>query len=111
MFIERMKKMKLHTLLHSIAPFLQEGDFENPEIQALKMIVRKVTSGALFICIKGYTVDGHDFAEAAVRKGAVAVLAEKELSLNVPVVIVKDTKRAMALLQISFMHILHKNYD
>ena len=98
MFIERMKKMKLHTLLHSIAPFLQEGDFENPEIHSIENNSQKVTSGALFVCIKGYSVDGHDYAEAAVGKGAVAVLAEKELSLNVPVVIVKDTKRAMAIL-------------
>ena len=82
MFIERMKKMKLHTLLHSIAPFLQEGDFENPEIHSIENNSQKVTSGALFVCIKGYSVDGHDYAEAAVGKGAVAVLAEKELSLK-----------------------------
>ena len=79
MFIERMKKLKLHTLLHSIAPFLQEGDFENPEIHSIENNSQKVTSGTLFVCIKGYSVDGHDYAEAAVGKGAVAVLAEKEL--------------------------------
>ena len=43
-------------------------------------------------------MDGHDFAEDAEKKGAVAVLAEKELPLEIPVIIVKDTKRAMALL-------------
>ena len=43
-------------------------------------------------------MDGHDFAEDAEKKGAVAVLAEKELPLKIPVIVVKDTKRAMALL-------------
>jgi UDP-N-acetylmuramoyl-L-alanyl-D-glutamate--2,6-diaminopimelate ligase len=98
MFIERMKKMKLHTLIHSLSPFLQVDGFENEEISSIENNSQKVTSGALFVCIKGYSVDGHDFAEGAVQKGAVAVLAEKELDLNVPVIVVKDTKKAMAIL-------------
>ncbi len=89
--------MKLHTLLQYLHPFLPiEGD--NLEIESIENDNRKVTPGSLFICIKGYRVDGHDFAEDAVKKGAVAVLAEKELSLSIPVIIVKDTKRAMTLL-------------
>ena len=76
--------MKLHTITSSfIAPFLQEGDFENPEIHIIENDNQKgYIRQLLFICIKGYTVDGHDFAEAAVKKGAVAVLAEKELPLK-----------------------------
>ena len=49
---------------------------------SLKIIIKRLHPGSLFVCIKGYTVDGHDFAEDAVGKGAVAVLAEKELSLK-----------------------------
>ncbi|WP_142919928.1 UDP-N-acetylmuramoyl-L-alanyl-D-glutamate--2,6-diaminopimelate ligase [Peribacillus glennii] len=93
--------MKLHTLLsnlHSLTKF--EG--ENPDIASIEHDTRKVVPGSLFICIKGYTVDGHDFADQAVKAGAVAVLAEKPLPLTVPVVVVKDTQRAMAVLADAF---------
>ncbi len=58
---------------------------------------RKTAPGALFICIAGHTVDGHDFAEQAQSMGAVAIVAEKPLpdSINIPVLYVQDTKVAM----------------
>lgn len=93
--------MKLHTLLshlHLLIPYT--GD--NPEILGIENDHRRVRQGCLFICIKGYTVDGHDFAWAAVEKGAVAVLAEKPLPLSVPVIVVDNTKRAMAILADAF---------
>lgn len=40
---------------------------------------RKVTPGSLFVALPGERVDGHDFAAAAIEKGAVAVLAAREL--------------------------------
>ncbi|WP_419888563.1 UDP-N-acetylmuramoyl-L-alanyl-D-glutamate--2,6-diaminopimelate ligase [Neobacillus niacini] len=93
--------MKLHDLLqhlHLLVPY--QGT--NPEITSIENDNRKVQMGSLFICIKGYTVDGHDFAESAVKSGAVAVLAERELPLSVPVIIVNDTTRAMAVLADAF---------
>ncbi|MGG3691128.1 UDP-N-acetylmuramoyl-L-alanyl-D-glutamate--2,6-diaminopimelate ligase [Heyndrickxia ginsengihumi] len=88
--------MNLHTLLRALP--LVNLPKENPEITELVQDNRKVTEGSLFICIKGLTVDGHRFAEEAVQKGAAAVLAEHELDVNVPVIVVKNTKRAMAIL-------------
>lgn len=70
----------------------------NPVIKSVEMDSRQVKSGSLFICIDGYTVDGHDFAKRSVENGAVAILAEKPLDVDVPVVLVKDTKRAMAII-------------
>ncbi|WHY02287.1 UDP-N-acetylmuramoyl-L-alanyl-D-glutamate--2,6-diaminopimelate ligase [Neobacillus sp. DY30] len=93
--------MKLHALLqhlHLLVPY--QGT--NPEITSIENDNRKVQAGSLFICIKGYTVDGHDFAESAVKNGAVAVLAERALPLSVPVIIVNDTTRAMAVLADAF---------
>lgn len=94
-------KLKLHTLLRHLHLFVPIHG-ENPEVISIENDNRKVQPGSLFICIKGYTVDGHDFAEAAVENGAVAILAEKELSLPVPVIVVKNTKRAMAVLADAF---------
>jgi UDP-N-acetylmuramoyl-L-alanyl-D-glutamate--2,6-diaminopimelate ligase len=93
--------LKLHQLiesLHLLVPY--KGP--NVEISAIENDNRKVVEGSLFICLKGYTVDGHDFAKSAVDKGAVAVIAEKPIELNVPVIIVKDTFRAMAILADAF---------
>ncbi|HHX16441.1 MAG TPA: UDP-N-acetylmuramoyl-L-alanyl-D-glutamate--2,6-diaminopimelate ligase [Mollicutes bacterium] len=49
----------------------------------------------LFCCIKGLTVDGHDYVNQAIDNGAVAVLSEKKLNVNVPVIKVEDTNKAM----------------
>ncbi len=89
--------MKLDELISRI-PFKQKQGEGNPLISSIENDHRKVKEGSLFICIKGYTVDGHDLAEEAVRNGAVAILAEKPLSLSVPVIIVKSTQKLMALL-------------
>jgi UDP-N-acetylmuramoyl-L-alanyl-D-glutamate--2,6-diaminopimelate ligase len=93
--------MKLHDLLqhlHLLVPY--QGT--NPEITSIENDNRKVQKGSLFICIKGYTVDGHDFAESAVKNGAAAVLAERALPLSVPVIVINDTTRAMAVLADAF---------
>ena len=57
---------------------------------------RQIRPGGLFVCIPGSRVDGHDFAEDAVRRGAVLVLAQKELpTVTVPVLCVSDTVKAL----------------
>ncbi|MDP4085414.1 MAG: UDP-N-acetylmuramoyl-L-alanyl-D-glutamate--2,6-diaminopimelate ligase [Bacillota bacterium] len=93
-----MRLQELLEYLHLLIPY--KG--ENPEIESVENDNRKIHPGSMFICIKGYTVDGHDFAEAAVQSGAVAVLAERPLSLSVPVIVVKDTSRAMAVIADAF---------
>ncbi|WP_147532329.1 UDP-N-acetylmuramoyl-L-alanyl-D-glutamate--2,6-diaminopimelate ligase [Bacillus marasmi] len=95
--------MKLHTLLQHLHQ-LQLFDFPDVEITTIENDNRKVQQGSLFVCIKGYTVDGHQFAHAAVQNGAVAILAEKPLDLPVPVIVVKNTVRAMAVLGDAFYH-------
>ncbi|WP_408911596.1 UDP-N-acetylmuramoyl-tripeptide--D-alanyl-D-alanine ligase [Corynebacterium gottingense] len=47
---------------------------------------RKLVPGGLFVALRGARVDGHDFAEAAVRDGAVAALTAREV--GVPAIIV-----------------------
>lgn len=59
---------------------------------------RLAKPGSLFFCIKGYTVDGHQYVEEAIQNGAVAVIAERALQVSVPVIVVPDAKRAMAIL-------------
>lgn len=63
---------------------------------------RAVTPGALFVCVPGARVDGHEFAAAAVRAGAGAVLASRAVpeaeALGAPVFRVADTVAALGRL-------------
>lgn len=92
--------MKLHTLVN-VLPLVKLPN-ENPDIIDIVQDNRKIVEGSLFICIKGLTVDGHMFAKEAEEKGAVAIIAEKPVDVSIPVIIVKDSKRAMAILADAF---------
>ncbi|UGQ10059.1 UDP-N-acetylmuramoyl-tripeptide--D-alanyl-D-alanine ligase [Yinghuangia sp. ASG 101] len=71
----------------------------DPETRITAEVVvdsRKVTPGALFAAVSGERADGHDFAEAAVRDGAVAVLATRET--GTPAIVVDDVVAALGRL-------------
>lgn len=55
---------------------------------------REVKAGDVFIAVAGAAADGHQFAEAAVRRGAVAVLSERDIAPAVPVPVVVVTPLA-----------------
>lgn len=65
---------------------------------------RKVRPGDLFLCVRGFRVDGHAFAPEAVARGAAAVVAERVEAVppGVPAVLVPDTRRAMGPLAARF---------
>ena len=57
---------------------------------------RQAGPGSVFFCVSGFTRDGHDFAKAAVARGAVALVVSRPLGLGVPEVVVSDVRAAMA---------------
>ena len=65
------------------------------EISSLAYSSQSVTPGALFFCVPGFRADGHDFAPAAVERGAVALVCQRPLGLDVPEVVVPDVRAAM----------------
>ncbi len=65
------------------------------EITALAYDNRAVRPGTLFFCVPGLRSDGHDFAPAAVRAGAAALVVERPLGLGVPEVLVASVRAAM----------------
>jgi UDP-N-acetylmuramoyl-tripeptide--D-alanyl-D-alanine ligase len=54
---------------------------------------RAVVAGGIFVAVSGEQVDGHDFADDAARRGAVAVLGSRATSL--PTLVVTDPVRAL----------------
>jgi UDP-N-acetylmuramoyl-L-alanyl-D-glutamate--2,6-diaminopimelate ligase len=68
------------------------------EIKGLAQDSRQVRPGDLFVAIKGLDADGHDYISEAIRRGAVAVVGEQEVSIPFPYVLVPDSRQALALL-------------
>src|SRR5699024_2284383 len=94
--------MRLSELL-SVLPFYNaSAELNDIEISGVETDSRNIEKGNLFICIEGFTVDGHDFIGQAADNGAYAVLTEKEVSASVPVIRVDDTSKAMAMLASKF---------
>lgn len=56
----------------------------------------RVVEGDAFFCVPGFTVDGHQFAGEAAGKGAVALVVERALDVDVPQFIVDDVRVALA---------------
>ncbi|MFF3579924.1 UDP-N-acetylmuramoyl-tripeptide--D-alanyl-D-alanine ligase [Streptomyces mirabilis] len=77
----------------------QTYDIPDPAVQVTGPVVRdsrEVEPGSLFVAFAGERVDGHDFAEAVVAAGAVAVLASRPV--GVPAIVVADVQAALGAL-------------
>lgn len=90
------RRMGLGALTDVVAPERVIG-MPVGEVTGLAYDSRKVRPGTLFFAVPGVHVDGHDFAGAAVRAGAIGVVVERELNgLEAPQLIVDRTRRALA---------------
>lgn len=68
--------MKLQQLF-SIFPGIPENAFSHLEVGDICFDARKVTTGAVFVAIRGASADGHDYIGDAIRNGAVALVVEE----------------------------------
>ena len=95
--------MKLARLIAGLQPAAVTGlKGEGPEVAALHYRSQEVTPGGVFVAMKGLTADGHDFIDDALRRGAVAVVAEKATPRKTAVITVPDARRALAELAAAF---------
>ena len=74
--------------------------YGNPDIRIRQIDFdsRKVESGSLFVAVRGTQVDGHRFIEAAIQKGAAAIMAEEkpnELPKEVVFIEVKNSSESL----------------
>ena len=56
--------------------------FLETEITGVTDDSRKVSSGNLFVCVKGPVADGHNYATKALENGAAAIITERDLNLE-----------------------------
>src|SRR5438093_1149971 len=86
--------MKLRDVLAGAEVAEIAGNAET-EVTALAYDSSRVEPGTLFFCVRGARADGHDFAAAAVERGAVALVVERPLELPVAQARVADARAAM----------------
>lgn len=95
--------MKLADLLKKLKYTCVKGTTD-VDITTVAYDSRRVERGSLFICIKGAVADGHRFAQAAVNKGASALVVEDDVTVpeNVTVIRVEDSRYALACISAEY---------
>ena len=93
-------KMKNLTLAHIAA--VTGGRYTGPagkeavEVASIVTDSRKIEKGALFVAIQGERVDGHEFIDQVIEKGALAVLCERDLGQRqFPYILVESSLQAV----------------
>lgn len=101
--------MKLKEILVGIEGLKVKGDLDL-EITNLDKDSRNIKENGLFVAIKGFDTDGHDFIEKAIEQGAIAVILQEgvkkevveKIPANVTIVVAKDTRYALAICSCNF---------
>lgn len=95
--------MKLADIIETLQPLAVEGPVDR-EITGITYDSRRVMPGNLFVAVRGERTDGHRFVEAAIDRGASAILLERDAGLNPRAtrIRVADVRRTMALVSAHF---------
>ena len=100
--------MKLKDLLAGVDVIRTTADI-NMEISGVAYDSRKVMPGSLFVAVSGFATDGNRFIPMAMEKGAAAVVTAKEPQEQIPYILVKSDRLALA--QISCNYFGHPTKD
>jgi UDP-N-acetylmuramoyl-L-alanyl-D-glutamate--2,6-diaminopimelate ligase len=88
----------LKKLVEALPSKKVSGD-ANLTIKKMEYDSRQVKLGDLFVAIEGFSDDGHKYIHSAIKRGAVAVMAQKDGDFGARAkIIVPDTREALALL-------------
>lgn len=89
--------MKLKRIIDNCNILYTVGELSK-EITSIQFDSRNVDDKTLFVCIKGYKVDGHSFIQSAYEKGARAFLIEDDVERleDCTYIKVDNTRKAMA---------------
>lgn len=88
--------MRLERLLDQVEAYERPSELRKLEITNLAESIDDVTEGTLFFCVKGARVDGHDLANQAIKRGAAALIVERDIVASVPCIRVADTRASIA---------------
>jgi UDP-N-acetylmuramoyl-L-alanyl-D-glutamate--2,6-diaminopimelate ligase len=97
--------VRLDALLDRLADqplTLSPEDAGSTEVTTVVHDTRAVEPGALFCCVPGAHVDGHDLAATAVEHGAAALLVERAVDAGVPELRVPSVRDALGPVSAAF---------
>lgn len=90
-----MKALSLKTIAEAVGGRLIG---EDRQITSVSTDTRKLSTGCLFVALKGDRFDGHDYMNVAAENGATALMTQKDAPVSIPQILVEDTRKAyMAL--------------
>ncbi|MBQ2996001.1 MAG: UDP-N-acetylmuramoyl-L-alanyl-D-glutamate--2,6-diaminopimelate ligase [Oscillibacter sp.] len=89
--------MKLEKLLQGIEVLSATAEL-GMEIAHVRYDSRMVEEGDVFVAVSGYAVDGHKFIPSVVERGAAVVICERVPEVEIPYVLVADSRRCLAAL-------------
>lgn len=95
--------MELNKIIKEVEP-IEVLNFKDVDILGISYNSNTINSHEIFVCLKGEHADGHDYAQMAFEKGAVALMCEKPLNIEIPQLIVKSTQEKIADLSACFYH-------
>ena len=87
--------MKLKQLLEKVNIISYDADLEM-KVQGICYDSRVVCKGEVFVAVRGYKRDGHNHIGEAVEKGAICVICEEKPGVDIPSIIVKDSRGVLA---------------
>lgn len=93
--------MKLQELFDGIS-VLSWNAKRDLEISSVSSDSRKIEGGAAFVCLKGLKVDGRVWIPQSFEKGAVVAICQEKPEVDVPYVLVEDTRASLPLLLSNF---------
>jgi len=90
--------VKLSGLIKAARPLSvdHKGSGEDPEIRSIHYRSQEVRPGGLFVAIAGHAADGHDYIDDAIKRGAVAIVSQKDTKNKTLSIRVADSRRALA---------------
>lgn len=100
--------MELKKILVGLEGIKAKGKIDL-DIEGIENNSKQVKKGYMFVAIKGFSTDGHQYVENAIENGASCVMIEEGCnfkSLNIPeditILMVKDTREALAICSSNF---------
>ena len=103
--------IELKNILYKVTLDAVVGD-TSVSINEIQFDSRKVSKNDMFVAIKGTVVDGHDFIEQVIEKGANTVICEQipEITIEgVTYVKVDNASRALAIMASNFYGVPSEN--
>jgi UDP-N-acetylmuramoyl-L-alanyl-D-glutamate--2,6-diaminopimelate ligase len=96
--------MKLNALIEPFTFYCNDTLSQESVVTGLTMDSRAIEEGYVFIAVSGAKVDGHDYIDSAIKRGAVAVIGERSdiKDINAPYFYHPDLKTYIAKIAAHF---------